>query len=160
MVPQLLSGRSLILDLDRLLWLSEAPICSVPLLELSQRRLLAARHTLPHFKLFLDALEPRVLLADRFEFVLASISHLLHGWEPALLRRQASDWMRYPRNDLLRIPCEYSRDRGDVDLRIICVTRAIAAEEELRPLGRVGRDLVLAARRSRQAVGRDRQRLE
>ncbi len=159
-VADLLDGRSLGRRGAFLFRGLQAPIRAVLVFQLVESGLLAAFGALAHFELFLDALQSLRILHDRGMGMGACFRDFLDGRQPSLFRWQAGDGVRDLGDHLLGKSGHDRSDRGDVGLGIVCLTRAVAAEEKLRPLRCVAGQRLAAGHRSWQVFRRDRQRLE
>lgn len=138
----------------------DAPIVAKSFLELCQGWLLAAIFPRPCLHLILDSLQPRCVLDRKLNSIFACVRDFLDRWQPTLFLRQAGRGMGNLSDHRLWISRQNGCDRGHVGLRIVRITRAIAAEEKPRPLRCVARQLLLTGHRSWQVFDGDRQRLE
>lgn len=119
-------------------------------MQLLQSGLFTSRIGFAHRELIGDTFETRLLFGDRFGGHIAGIGHLFDRRQPSFFGRQASHRMRDSGDYLLWVMRQDCGNCRHVSLGIVRLTRAIAAEEKLRPLRRVTGQLLLAGHRSRQ----------
>lgn len=112
------------------------------------------------FQLLLDALLPPLFLNNRLDRVIARFADFVYARQPLVSRRQASDRMGDPRDDIFRVVRQCRGNSRHVGRGIIGVTRAITAEEQFGPLRCVARRRLCLGHRSWQFFDRDRQPLE
>lgn len=85
--------------------------------------------------------------------LMAGIGDFLDCRKPSFFRWKSGYWMGHSGDNFLGIARQDSSYRSYVGLRIVCLTRAIAAQQQLGPRRCVARQILLTGHRNWQFFG-------